>query len=385
MAKTKKRAIPRRGNAAKLAEEANIGRETIDWSSVKPEDYTKKIHETLRHYGYFYEKKSYVSWAQEWVNTNRPNDIKTFKASEDWRVSATLAGLMKMQLMGAELEQSAIDFIQDNVEEILSHGRRNIELKTEEVEEDTTVEVKRKNPAELLKEKTNIIIGDIEGFIDHHLDGVLDAKFSLYTHLKAINAATQSARDIVTHYKEVEQELKELVEDKVDYLVEGYNHLSASEQKKLYKLISSFVSDGEKYVLSKKATRKPRAKKATPATKQVEKVIYQKESADYKITSTSPAYIVGATEVYLFNTKTRVIKYLVTNNKDGFIVKGTSIKNYDEELSFKKKLRKPEETIDSINKVTKLRALKALKALKTAEKPTDSRINADTVILKVNK
>ena len=385
MAKVKKRAIPRRGNAAKLAEEANIGRETIDWSAVKPEEYSKKFNETLRHYGYFYEKKSYVSWAQEWVKTNRPNDLKTFKASEDWRVSATLASLMKMQMMGAKLDQSAIDFMHDNIEDILHFGQRNIELKIEDVEEDTKVEVKKKNPSELLKEKTLTVMGEIEGFIDDHLDGILDPKFSLYTHLKGINAATQSARDIVTHYKEVEQEFKELVEDKVDYLVEGYNHLSASEQKKLYKLISSFVSDGEKYVLSKKATRKPRAKKATPATKQVEKVIYQKESADYKITSTSPAYIVGATEVYLFNTKTRVIKYLVTNNKDGFIVKGTSIKNYDEELSFKKKLRKPEETIDSINKVTKLRALKALKALKTAEKPTDSRINADTVILKVNK
>ena len=51
MAKTKKRTIPRRGNAAKLAEETNIGRETIDWSSVKPEEYRKKILETLRHYG----------------------------------------------------------------------------------------------------------------------------------------------------------------------------------------------------------------------------------------------------------------------------------------------------------------------------------------------
>ena len=385
MAKSKKRAIPRRGNAAKLAEESNIGRETIDWSSVKPEEYRKNILETLRHYGYFYEKKSYVSWSIEWIKANRPSDLKTFKASEDWRVSATLASLMKMQMMGAELEQSAIDFMNDNLEEILHFGRRNIELKVEDVEEDTKVEVKKKNPSELLKEKTLTVMGEIEGFIDDHLDGILDSKFSLYTHLKGINAATQSARDIVTHYKEVEQEFKELVEDKVDYLVEGYNHLSLSEQKKLYKLVGSFVSDAEKYVLSKKATRKPRAKKATPATKQVEKVIYQKESTEYKITSTSPAYIVGATEVYLFNTKTRVIKYLVTNNNDGFIVKGTSIKNYDEELSFKKKLRKPEETIDSINKVTKLRALKALKALKTAEKPTDSRINADTVILKVNK
>ncbi len=36
MAKTKKRATPRTRNAAKVAEESNIGRETIDWSSVKP-------------------------------------------------------------------------------------------------------------------------------------------------------------------------------------------------------------------------------------------------------------------------------------------------------------------------------------------------------------
>jgi hypothetical protein len=384
MAKSKKRAIPRRGNAAKLAEESNIGRETIDWSSVKPEEYRKNILETLRHYGYFYEKKSYVSWSIEWIKANRPSDLKTFKASEDWRISATLAGLMKMQLMGAELEQSDIDFIENSVERILRIGKINIENAVEEVEEDKEP-VKRKNPSELLKEKTLNIMGEIEGFIDDYLDGTLDKKFSLYTHLKTIDAAAQTARDIAKFYKEMEAELIELTVTKDAELVEGYNNLSTKEQKGLLKLISGFVSDAEKFVLSKKANRKPRAKKATPATKQVAKVVYQKECADFKISSTSPAYIVGATEVYLFNTKTRVIKYLVTDNKDGFIVSGTTVKNYDEELSFKKKLRKPEETIDSINKVTKLRALKALKALKTKASPTDGRINADTVILKVNK
>jgi len=384
MAKSKKRAIPRRGNAAKLAEESNIGRETIDWSSVKPEEYRKNILETLRHYGYFYEKKSYVSWSTEWIKANRPSDLKTFKASEDWRISATLAGLMKMQLMGAELEQSDIDFIESSVARILQIGKMNIENAVEEVEEDIQP-VKRKNPSELLKEKTLNIMGEIEGFIDEHLDGTLDKKFSLYTHLKTIDAAAQTGRDIAKFYKEMEAELIELTVNKDAELVEGYNNLSTKEQKNLLKLISGFVSDAEKFVLSKKANRKPRAKKATPATKQVAKVVYQKECADFKISSTSPAYIVGATEVYLFNTKTRVIKYLVTDNKDGFTVSGTTVKNYDEELSFKKKLRKPEETIDSINKVTKLRALKALKALKTKASPTDGRINADTVILKVNK
>jgi len=384
MAKSKKRAIPRRGNAAKLAEESNIGRETIDWSAVKPEDYRKSILETLRHYGYFYEKKSYVSWAQEWIKTHRPNDLKAFKASEDWRTSPTLASLMKMELMGAELDQAAKDFMHDNVIDIVRFGEINIENKVDDEDDDQPV-VKKKNPSELLREKTLGVMGDIEGFIDDHLEGNLDKKFSLYTHLKGIDAAAQSGRDIIKFYKEMESELIELTVDKNEDLVEGYSNMSISEQKQLLKLISSFVTDAEKFVLSKKANRKPRVKKATPATKQVQKVVYQKESTDYKITSTSPAYIVGATEVYLFNTKTRVIKYLVTNNSDGFIVSGTTVKNYDEELSFKKKLRKPEETIDSINKVTKLRALKALKALKTAQTSTDGRINADTVILKVNK
>lgn len=384
MAKTKKRATPRTRNAAKVAEESNIGRETIDWSSVKPEDYRKCILETLRHYGYFYEKKSYVSWAQEWIKSYRPNDLKAFKASEDWRTSPTLASLMKMELMGAELDQAAKDFMNDSLDEIVRRGQYNLDNAVEE-DEDDKPEVKRKNPSELLKEKTLNVMGEIEGFIDEHLDGTLDKKFSLYTHLKTIDAAAQSARDIVKFYKEMEAELIELTVDKTEELVEGYNHLTVKEQKSLLKLVSTFISDGEKYVLSKKANRKPRVKKATPATKQVAKVIYQKECADFKISSTSPAYIVGATEVYLFNTKTRVMKYLVTDNSNGFTVSGTTVKNYDAELSFKKKLRKPEEMIDAINKTTKLRALKALKALKTKDSPTDGRINADTIILKVNK
>jgi len=384
MAKTKKRAIPRRGNAAKLAEESNIGRETIDWSAVKPEEYEKKILETLRHYGYFYERKSYVSWAQEWIKENRQNDLKALKASEDWRISPTLASLMKMQLMGAELDKAAIDFINHNVDDVVRFGQINIENSVEE-DEDDKPEVKRKNPSELLKEKTLAVMGEIEGFIDEHLDGTLDKKLSLYTHLKSIDAAAQTARDIVKFYKEMEAELIELTVDKTEDLVEGYSHLTIKEQKSLLKLVSTFISDAEKYVLSKKANRKPRAKKVTPATKQVAKVIYQKECADFKISSTSPAYIVGATEVYLFNTKTRVMKYLVTDNSNGFTVSGTTVKNYDAELSFKKKLRKPEEMIDAINKSTKLRALKALKALKTKDSSTDGRINADTIILKVNK
>ena len=381
MAKVKR--VARRGNEAKLAEEKNVGSEVIDWSDIAPDRFSKSVYESMRHYSYFYGQKDYVSLTVDWVKSNRPNDLKSYKAGEDWRTSSTLGSLARIHSMGAPIPESYVDFINKQIDTVVSFGKINIENAVEVVSDAPAV--KKKNPSELLREKTLGVLGEIEGFIDEHLDGSLDKNFSLYTHLKGIDAAAQTARDIAKAYREMHDELTELLVEKTEELVEGYSHMTLSQQKKLLKLVSAFVSDSEKFVLSKKATRKPRAKKATPATKQAEKVIYQKESTDYKITSTSPAHIVGATEVYLFNTKTRVLKYLVTDKREGFIISGTSIKNYDKELSFKKKLRKPEETIDSINKVTKLRALKAFKALKTAEKPTDARINSDTIILKVNK
>jgi hypothetical protein len=383
MAKVKKRVV-RRGNEAKLAEEKNVGSEIIDWTDIAPDRFSKSVYEAMRHYSYFYGQKDYVSWTVDWVKSNRPNDLKSYKAGEDWRTSSTLGSLVKIHSMGAPIPESYVDFINKQIDIVVSSGKINIENSIEKVEDNATV-VKKKNPSELLKEKTLGVMGEIEGFIDEHLDGTLDKNFSLYTHLKGLDAAAQTAHDIIKAYREMEAELSELIVEKTEDLVEGYSHLTLSQQKKLLKLVSGFISDSEKFVLSKKATRKPRAKRATPATKQAEKVIYQKESTDYKITSTSPAHIVGATEVYLFNTKTRVLKYLVTDKREGFIISGTSIKNYDKELSFKKKLRKPEETIDSVNKMTKIRALKALKALKTAQSETDARINADTIILKVNK
>tara|TARA_R110000796_G_scaffold109416_3_gene220838 strand:- start:102 stop:1253 length:1152 start_codon:yes stop_codon:yes gene_type:complete len=383
MAKVKKRVV-RRGNEAKLAEEKNVGSEIIDWTDIAPDRFSKSVYEAMRHYSYFYGQKDYVSWTVDWVKSNRPSDLKSYKAGEDWRTSSTLGSLVRIHSMGAPIPESYVDFINKQIDTVVSFGKINIESAVEEVVSDAPA-VKKKNPSELLREKTLGVLGEIEGFIDEHLDGSLDKNFSLYTHLKGIDAAAQTARDIAKAYREMEAELTELIVEKTEDLVEGYSHLTLSQQKKLLKLVSGFISDSEKFVLSKKATRKPRAKRATPATKQAEKVIYQKESTDYKITSTSPAHIVGATEVYLFNTKTRVLKYLVTDKREGFIISGTSIKNYDKELSFKKKLRKPEETIDSINKVTRIRALKAFKALKTAETPTDARINSDTIILKVNK
>ena len=319
------------------------------------------------------------------MKKNRPADLEDFKLAEDWRISSTMSGLMKMELNGCDMSASGKAFIEKSLAEILKAGRANKLTTSFIIEDDTTPKVARKTPVELLKDKTSELIGEIEGHVDEYTTGELAKDFSLYNFMKLNNCAGQSARDIITFYKRTQEELRELIEDKTPQLTEGYSNLTTKQQKDFYKFISGLIADAEKFLTGKKATRKPRAKKVTPASKQVESVKYEKENAEFKITSVPPLNIVGAMEVYLFNTKTRTMKYLTCQRREGFAIKGTTILHFDTEQSFKKKLRKPELTLTSLAKSSKSKGLKELKALKTAETPADGRINADTVIVKVMK
>ena len=384
-AKTKTR-LPRRGKTQRSIEEGHIGYETTEWSDIPADQYQKKITETMRHYGYFYEKKSFQSWMLAWIKEHRPESVEDFKAAEAWRCTSTMSSLCKMEMNGCVLPESSKEFQLKAIEELLSTGKENrLANIVLDANDEPVKPVKRKTPQELLGEKTNEFIGEIEGCVDEFTTGVLDKKWSLYDEMRKLNTAAQTARDTITYYLPIQEELRELIEDKTEELVEGYSNMSVKEQKAFYAFISEIISDCEKFIISKKATRKPRTKKPTPASKQVAKVLYLKESPEYKIASVPPEQIVGAQGVYLFNTKTRVIKYLLSDRRDGFIVKGSTIGGYDQEVSFKKMLRKPEEMIEIIGKATKSKAMKSLKALKTKESTTDARINRDTVILKIIK
>ena len=385
MAKAKKlmRSAPRRSNAAKLVEEGHIGRETTDWSEVTADKHQATVMETMRHYGYFYDKKSYVAWTIAWIKDNRPEDLKSYKAAEDWRTSSTTAALCKMHRDGCKLEESAMSFMTTNLDDIIAQGKAMIASSKADIEDGAPEPVKRKSPSELLGEKTNEFIGEIEGFVDEYTTGTLDKNWSIYNEMIKVNSAAQTAHDTIKYYKSTQEELRELLEDKTEDLVEGYSHMTLKQQKDFYKFITSIITDCEKFLISKKATRKPRKKKATPAHKQVSKVLYLPSSPEYKIVSVSPEKMVGADQMYLFNTKTRVMKYLVSDRRDGFQVKGSTVTGFCAERSFKKMLRKPEEYISLLGKGSKTKTLKELKALKTKEGTTDGRINRDTIILKV--
>jgi hypothetical protein len=111
------------------------------------------------------------------------------------------------------------------------------------------------------------------------------------------------------------------------------------------------------------------------------------------LASINPIDIVGASELWVFNIKTRKLGKYVADNIDptgqaragsGFNVKGTTIIGFNEELSIQKTLRKPEVQLKEFKAAGKVALRKFMEEIATTDTKLNGRINADTVLLKVS-
>ena len=137
----------------------------------------------------------------------------------------------------------------------------------------------------------------------------------------------------------------------------------------------------------KRKPRKPRKAKAKAATKQVAKVTYMKSYAGdgLSLTSIDPTHIVGASQVWLYNTKTRNLTELNAAEATGFTVKGTTVQGLDERTSVTKKLRKPNEVLPSVLDGGKVALRKLMGPIRTKPGHLSGRLNTDTIILRTIK
>lgn len=242
-----------------------------------------------------------------------------------------------------------------------------------------------RSPMEIVKERTSDFIGEVEAVLDDFYKGVyLDIEeYSVYNEMVKADLNSFSAKHVMDYYIPLKEELEELVNDKTEDLVEGYSHMSVPQRKRYLKLVESIVSDAERYLLSKKAKRKPSKPKVKTADKQVTKLNYAKESADYKLTSINPALIVGASRVYTFHVKERIITEYVSQRAGGFEVRGSTIYGIDPERTRAIRLRKPEEQLSAFLTKTPAAINKFWDTLTTKTiTNVNGRINKDTIILR---
>jgi hypothetical protein len=147
--------------------------------------------------------------------------------------------------------------------------------------------------------------------------------------------------------------------------------------------IDNLLSAVEQYRGVKKATKKARVKKAPSKEKLIAKLKYAKTDTALKIVSINPADILGANELWVYNTKTRKLGKYIAAAYQTLSVKGTTIINFDEQKSTSKTLRKPEEKLKEFAKAGKVQLRKFLDDIRATETLLTGRINIDVVLLRI--
>ena len=166
-------------------------------------------------------------------------------------------------------------------------------------------------------------------------------------------------------------------------LREGYGHLTKKDTKTYLEALETLHGACDVVIDAAKASRKPRKKAPPSKEKLIAKVQYKERDDKLQIVSVNPLELIGAKEVWVYNTKTRKLGKYIADDHATIQVKGTTLQFFDESKSIQKTLRKPDETLKEFKKATKVKLRKFLDEIKTTDIKLNGRLNADTVILKI--
>ena len=301
------------------------------------------------------------------------------------------------------------EFLKKRIEGYIERGSQVVEEKQEEEKEKANVYVPT------IQERIRDQAFDMSEPIDEWLEGwISDPKsfdpkgFDFKAYFKKIQPSQAHARKMkqfwemeLVDFDELERmptkgQLAKMDEHEADMweqLKEGYAHHKKGDIAKYRKAIETVNSELDFIIEQAKATRKPRKPKQRSASKIVEKLKFNKADDKYSLASIDPTLIVGANELWVFNSKTRKLGKYVASNVDpkglardgtGLSVKGTTIIGFDEKESIQKTLRKPEEQLKEFKSAGKVALRKFLDEIKTTDTKLNGRCNPDTVLLKVN-
>ena len=418
------RGAPRIKRGNKLTEPSWEG-----WSEWTGEQYHRTAQSARAWYYENYKPADLYPAVWKWMEQNdyTKEQLKQAKAAPSHELSIT-AGITAKLLMNGMPDYNkkhddywntlpgtmgdvapASKFLKARIERAIQAGTSVVEEKKEVEKEKANVYVptiqerirdQARLQAEALEEWLDGFISDRKNF---------DPKgFDFKKHFQKTGVTQAHARKLKGFYenelddfKELERfptagQLKKMSEHEQDQwaqLKEGYAHLKKADIKMFTTAIEELVTALDFVIDTAKATRAPRKAKPKSATKLVEKLKFLKVDEKFKLASVSPDQIIGATELWVFNVKTRKLGKYVAKNPDptgmgrdgsGLQVKGTTILAYDEEQSIQKTLRKPVDQLKDFKNAGKVKLRKFLEDIATTDTKLNGRCNPETILLKVS-
>lgn len=354
--------------------------------------YTKHFREAMQYYNFNHSGKDLKPQVINWMGRNgyTKEQIKAFKDTKDWRSSVTMgaiAACLNRGMLPARSDfnngRSSAVWLGERISEVIFDGAGDI-VEVEGEEKSTAPVI---NIQDRLREAAGKMTAEIEDAIEKFQtdpDNFDPHEFKMISLLKGKGTKAAHARIIKGFYERDLAELQELASGQgCEQLREGYSHRSKKQIKKMIEFYTEVMSACDMLAEEAKVTRKPRKAKAVSKDKIVSKLKYKKNDDSLKLVSVNPVDILGAKELWTYNTKTRKLGKYVAEDFQDLAVKGTTIINFSPNKSVQKTLRKPAEQLKAFKDSGKVALRKFLEDINAVDTKMNGRINTDIILLKV--
>lgn len=399
--------------------------------NLKGEAYGKFLSYAFDFYRLEHKGSDYKKWVLEYFTKHDKTKLTWLKKLPENRFGSTIATLCKVSLMGVpdycaeynkywEALPGTMGSTKPLTQSINRFTGELIELSMKLAEEKKKEEepFRPGQGKKVLKEKISIQerIRNQAVFMFEPVDIWLDKwydeqekynpkSFDFGKHLRQVNCTQAHARKI---REWLDPELLELQEasnppskadrdkmndydrDSAEQMIEAYSCYTKKSLEKKVLALQNILGALNVIIETAKANRKPR-KRVRSKEKMVSKLKFAQSDDKFALASINPQEIINASELWVFNTKTRKIGKYVAKTIDplhqgregsGLSVKGTTIQDYDEKLSIQKTLRKPDEKLKEFRECGARKIKTFLDEINAVDIKLNGRINAETILLK---
>ena len=364
----------------KFADEKYLGSEP----DLRGDVTNAQIVQAYNWYNYFYDSDQAKAWVLDYLKEFHKSEKELIKNVNriNSNLCRTIGWNCRILLLGGELSE---ELVQRNLAKIrklaaASNGSAEAEeeggTQKEEVKQVISIQ-------ERVTNRANDLIADLEVQLDNYYrDG---STFKPSDWLSQQDVKPAIAQRIADYYKPLYSEVYDALNGKDTQLKEGYSRWTKPKLKAYVEFIKSIISAAETRATIAKATRKPRKKKEKSPVKLVSKLKYKEKDETYNVVSVDPKQIIGANQLWVFNTKYRTMAVYNAMGPAGLNVKGSTVIGFDEKTSIVKKLRKPTEQVNKLLEGGKVVLRKFMDEIKCKPKEANGRINNETILLRIIK
>lgn len=348
----------------------------VEPEQINPLNYNIDLMNALNVYNIMFDNKDKYKWVLNYLKKENKNLIPKIDQLPDYEYR-TLGTVIRMKERGLYLEDKELNLIPTLLDKLQAKQVILLEeRKRKEAQEkkDTALKVIQQDRT---KEMLHDVLSEFDNAIDEFLvrNGNLVDVVSI---LESKNTPKNVVNAIQNYQAKLIPELDLAIEGKDEQIKEAYAFTTKAKLKKLKEWILDIPSKLKNYSIVKKTTVVRVSKPKSPLV-MVKRLKYKIEDAFLGIKSAPPTSIIGASSVWLLDTKTRrLINYV----GDNLSVKGSAIMNFDPEKSGSKILRKIE-TIKEFTGLTKKMMTAQFQTIKAVSKTPNGRVNQDMLIIKV--